>query len=404
MKTNLNDKNFDYKMTENIWKIINDYPTYSVSNTGKILNNKTKKLIKIDKNNYNVIYITYKGKKKTLSVPKLVRIYFPEPDLPGEKWMQIEKYKNYEVSSEGRIKNKTSLQILSPIHINGYQCVSLSEKGKGLFKQHLIHRLVVQTFVGNDDQRIINHIDGNKKNNRLENLEWVTHSENRIHALELGLCDPTKRKIKYCNTETNEIVAFCSMTEASNKLNISRTTISKYVRNNLTWDKYKFSDETEKVVISDNTSYKQIDDTNYAISESGTVKNVKTNHIMKQYNSNGRLHVKLSINKKVKGFSISRLVAKTFIPNHYNYPQVDHIDKNTLNNNVDNLRWVTGKQNTRHSFAKKVDQLNMEGIFIQQFKCIKDTGNISSNVSMCCKGRRVSAGGFKWRYSSNKPL
>ena len=80
---------------------------------------------------------------------------------------------------------------------------------------------------------------------------------------------------------------------------------------------------------------------------------------------------------------------------------MDHIDKNPLNNNLDNLRWISCKENMRHSFAKKVDQFDMDGNFIQQFECIKDTGNICSAVSSCCQNRRLTAGGYKWSYSDN---
>jgi len=69
---------------------------------------------------------------------------------------------------------------------NGYCRVTLSVKGKA--KSHLVHRLVARTFLRNDEnKRTVNHIDGNKQNNNLSNLEWATYSENHKHAFKNGL-------------------------------------------------------------------------------------------------------------------------------------------------------------------------------------------------------------------------
>jgi hypothetical protein len=66
-------------------------------------------------------------------------------------------------------------------------------------------------------------------------------------------------------------------------------------------------------------------------------------------NKRGYLYIWLCKNAKYKGFRIHRIVAKTFIPNPENKPQVNHIDRNVLNNCVDNLEWCTNSENMNHA-------------------------------------------------------
>ena len=120
-----------------------------------------------------------------------------------EIWKDIIDYPNYQVSNLGNVKSKERFvnckynskrkinsKILKPIMGNGYYYVILyNEQGKSNPKA--IHRLVAQAFIHNhDNYKIINHIDGNKLNNNVNNLEWCTQSHNVKEAYRLGLEKP----------------------------------------------------------------------------------------------------------------------------------------------------------------------------------------------------------------------
>lgn len=77
-------------------------------------------------------------------------------------------------------------------HMTGYSTMRLSKNG--VIKTHRVHRLVAESFLENlDDKSFVNHKDGNKRNNKLENLEWVTALENTTHAISSGLFEPQPR-------------------------------------------------------------------------------------------------------------------------------------------------------------------------------------------------------------------
>lgn len=98
-------------------------------------------------------------------------------------------------------------------------------------------------------------------------------------------------------------------------------------------------------------------ETNYSVDELGNVYNDKFNRIMKGTTARNEYYsVQLSINGKPKTFMVHRLVAEAFIPNPNNYSIVDHIDRNKLNNKVENLRWVTAEENNNNKGRNKIKE------------------------------------------------
>ena len=86
----------------------------------------------------------------------------------------------------------------------------------------------------------------------------------------------------------------------------------------------------------------------YTVSNTGKVKNIKNNKILKERDLRGYKRVSLYENKKGHDKRIHRLVGEAFIDNPGNKPEINHKDKNRSNNNVNNLEWVTSKENSDH--------------------------------------------------------
>lgn len=175
-----------------------------------------------------------------------------------EIWKDIEGYEDlYQVSNMGRIKslerykeNHGKLQKVEEkiktmnIKNSGYQFVQLYKNNK--YKNLMVHRLVAQAFIPNvDNKPQINHIDGNKLNNNVTNLEWCTNSENGKHAWDTGLKQCTERlkeatrktnkeykskPINQLDLQGNYIRTWLSAHEASRQLGIDRSTISQCCR------------------------------------------------------------------------------------------------------------------------------------------------------------------------------
>lgn len=157
---------------------------------------------------------------------------------------------------------------------------------------------------------------------------------------------------------------------------------------------------------------------NYLISNYGNVKSIKNNIILKK-SINKYGYIVYCLRKKNKGFVLyaHRLVAKTFISNPNNLPQVNHKDENKLNNRVDNLEWCTNIYNSNYgtrgkriakklsiALKKPIKQIkNNKVIKIwDSAKDVEEKTNIKrSNICKCLKGFRKSAGGFNWEYENN---
>jgi hypothetical protein len=336
----------------------------------------------------------------------------------NKEWQAIPNFDKYEASIFGQIRNKHTKRILKASCSGGYMSIGLMSNGHKSLK---VHRLVAQTFIDNPENKPhINHIDKNRSNNNIDNLEWCTVSENNIHKC-LTLEQKTNQNLTIwrCDVNTNDkLQMYNSIADAAKWCVENKHSLSEHiVKGNICYaikgkhktccgfkwclnEQENLQDEVWKNV---NISGKIFD--NYFVSNLGRFKNFK-GIIMENYkpHHSGYIYVRVDIQK----YALHRLVASTFIDNTENKPVVNHIDGNKVNNSVANLEWVTIKENNQHNhntklikvFTRKIGQYNLDGELIKEYDSIiqamKET-NIKS-IKGVLYNKQKTAGGFIWKY------
>jgi|SRR5690554_5206119 len=151
--------------------------------------------------------------------------------MEKEIWKDVVGYEElYKVSNFGKVISIARFgtkgkEMCLMDNGKGYYRVKLSKNNKS--KRVMLHRIIAEAFIPNlENKKCVNHINGNKKDNRIENLEWCTHSENLIHAIKTGLRPlKTKKGYKVINTKNGNV--FNSIKEASKEKGIDRSYLSQ---------------------------------------------------------------------------------------------------------------------------------------------------------------------------------
>ena len=146
----------------------------------------------------------------------------------------VRRVGDYAVSNTGRVfsmKVGRILELKPNITKSGYARLRLYQNGssKSLFS----HRIVLSAFTGDEKDLFVNHRDGNKLNNHIENLEWCTHSENMKHAFDTGLAKSCEKRVRLKKYQVLEIMKLRDCGDSINcisvKLNLPRGTIMNVV-------------------------------------------------------------------------------------------------------------------------------------------------------------------------------
>ena len=195
----------------------------------------------------------------------------------AEIWKKIIDFPNYEISSHGKLKNITTNYMLSEIYKAGYVKAVLYKDGKSSDKY--VHCLVAQAFIPNPNNLpTVNHIDFDKKHNKIENLEWATHRQQQLHnqkkTTKKKEITNNMRKVWQIDRKTNiKIQLYNSCKEAANAINCDASRISKACKDNTyTCGGYKWKYDQDFEEENKGEIWKHSDKYNIDISNKGRLK------------------------------------------------------------------------------------------------------------------------------------
>lgn len=327
-----------------------------------------------------------------------------------EKWLPALDL-NYEVSDKGRVRHATTKRLRTLLSQNGYPVVMLRRKG------FLVHRLVASAFIPNpESKRTVNHLDKNRSNNRVENLEWATSIEQALHRELDGMTTHTggtRPVVRLHQSSREELETYPSKSAAAMWL-VSRGTaksvcsgvagITRACRTGRTAFGFQWENVEEAKELLD-IEWRDIPGIpGYQVAASGVVHNCR-GRLSKPRLGSGGYHV-VAVRGTV--MPVHRLVASAFLPNPEGHPVVNHKDGNKTNNNLCNLEWVTYAGNSQH--AARIGRLTMRGVVqydlgmtkIAEFpsgaEASRKVGLHSSTILSCCRECKT-AGGFIFRYA-----
>lgn len=334
------------------WRILSMNDNYQVSNLGRVMNKKTKRILKPSRcGGYMSVGLSLNCKKKTFSVHQLVGLCFIENPENKPQINHIDK--------NGYNNNITNLEWCTAEENNIHKCITLVQKTN--------------------------------------------------QNIKLWRCDiNTGEKIELYNS-IYEAAVWCVENGHSSSTHNARGNIScalrgvyisscgyKWIRN----EQPDLENEIWKNVTVNGETF-----TNYFVSNLGRFKNSK-GIIMENYKPHHSGYIYVRVNKTK--YALHRLVESTFVENIESKPAVNHIDGCKTNNSASNLEWVTIAENNQHNhnvglikcFTRKIGQYNLEGEFIKEFpsivSAIKET-KISS-IKEVLYNRQKTAGGFIWKY------
>ena len=364
------------------------------------------------------------------SVPLAFRTFFGlRPCIPVTfRWLSSQTLESsnsgWQVSSFGRYYSpKNGLVSRGHLHASGYRVVGIA--GYKWF----VHRVVLITFNGlppNQETWVVHHKDGDKSNNCLDNLEYVTASQNQLHSRAmLGKTSrATSKPVMWRPVGSSERwKVSSSLTVAAQELGISVSAVSRCCRKISSAKGYEIRFQEENTEDLPGEVWKPMLDPVSGVKLSGRMVS-SHGRIISAYGvvsrgcrtKIGYYNTQVRANSQSRSVLVHRLVAYTFLgpPPGSHHSMVNHKDLNKSNNEVHNLEWVSPAENAAHflaeSQASKKGRSDVKPVWSRPYgetgkwtwhasmtsaECALGIGR--SSIGQCIAGRLRKAGGYEFQ-------
>lgn len=334
-------------------------------------------------------------------------------DLPEELMLS-----KYEISTLGNLRNKKTQYVLSnKPRKDGYVSGTLF-LDNSTNKTFCVHVLVAKAFIPNPDNKpTVNHININQSDNRVINLEWATYSEQSLGENRNSYNIKGYKSINQYDLEGNFIKTWEKAIDAEKELKIDRRNILDVLKNRkktsggFIW-KYKIEENLPDEIWKEcplGSDFGKV-----LASNMGRLKIKNNNFTYGTKRKNGYYDIKVFNEKdnKYKAFRVHHLICLAFKENPENKPFVNHKDENPSNNNIENLEWMTNKENVNYSLnlhnrikansrSRVVLQIK-DDVIINEFPSIhqasKQTGIKPQYIAYRCLGKTPQDNNYVWEF------
>ncbi|CAK0876810.1 unnamed protein product, partial [Prorocentrum cordatum] len=326
------------------------------------------------------------------------------------------------VSSYGRVQNKHGIIHWGTRQPDGYHITGIG------YQSMLVHRLVAHTFIGppsGGDRYEVNHIDGNKSNNRVDNLEYVSRAQNMLHHFR------TKLLQRRSSTEANSKPVFAricgsqtwtrfdSIKGAAISLKVCASNFFSCCKGKLTsvgGVEFRYAESIARPGEEWRTALcpcSGLPLTSWEVSSHGRVKNSKSLISRGSLAASGYRVVCASLYGRLSALRVHRLVARAFLgpaPDSERH-LVHHKDSDRGNNHVDNLQYVTASENAQYSHQRGPRSTKNRVVPVQArlsgteswitYPSVSEASLLlsvpTSSISRCCHGSQQSAKGYEFK-------